>query len=199
MILDTAGASLEELYQLLAAVIVPRPIALVSSVSPDGIRNLAPFSSFMPIPAAPPLLAFAPTTETGRPKDTVANILATGEFVVNIVAATMAVAMNDAAADHPPEIDEFTVSGFTPLRARHVGPPLVAGSPASFECRLIESREYGRAPAITTLIIGEVLAAHVPDNEFPTNSPAVMSSPRPILGQLGLDRYCDTSDRISLP
>ena len=79
MILDARVASAEVLYKLLAAVIVPRPIALVSTISPDGIPNLAPFSSFMPVATEPPVLAFAPTIDSGRPADTLANIRATGE------------------------------------------------------------------------------------------------------------------------
>ena len=198
MILDTRTASLEVLYQLLAAVIVPRPIALVSTVSDDGVRNLAPFSSFMPVASAPPLLAIAPTTKTGTGKDTVTNVRATGEFVVNLVGASAARTMNLAAGDYPPKIDEFTVCGLTPAPARHVRPPLVAGSPASFECRLVEIREYGRHPVLTTLIVGEILAVHVSNGSIAADSSLLMSSPEPLLGQLGLDHYCDTSDRLSL-
>ena len=199
MILDARVASAEVLYKLLAAVIVPRPIALVSTVSCDGIPNLAPFSSFMPVATEPPLLAFAPSTDSGRPADTLANIRATGEFVVNLVGASMATAMNRAAGRYPPEVDEFTVSGLTPAPARHVRPPVVAASPASFECRLVETREYGRGPALTTLIIGEVLAVHVPHRSVKALSSTLVSSPEPILGQLGLNLYCDTSDRLSFP
>ncbi len=193
MILDAASASLEELYQLLAAVVVPRPITLVSTISCDGVRNLAPYSSFMPIAARPPLLAFAPTSETGMDKDTVANVLATGEFVINIVGASMAEAMNLAAGDYAPEVDEFAVSGFTPTPARHVGAPLVAGSPAAFECRLVETHRYGAAPIVSTLIVGEILAIHLPDTTD------VMSSTPPLLGQLGLNRYCTTARNFTRP
>jgi flavin reductase (DIM6/NTAB) family NADH-FMN oxidoreductase RutF len=193
VILETAGASLEELYELLAAVVVPRPIALVSTVSAGGVRNLAPYSSFLPLSARPPLLAFAPTSETGRDKDTVANIRATGEFVVNLVAAPMARAMNLAGGDYAPEVDEFTRAGLTPVASAIVSAPRVAGSPAAFECRLVETHRYGTHPVVTTFIVGEILAVHLLDGaDF-------MSSPPPLLGQLGLDRYCDTSRVFALP
>ncbi len=193
MILDAAGASLEELYQLLAAVVVPRPIALVSTVSRDGVRNLAPYSSFMPVAARPPLLAFAPTSETGIDKDTVVNIHATEEFVVNLVAAPMARAMNLAGGDYAAAVDEFTVSGLTPVASANVSAPRVAESPAVFECRLVETHRYGVPPIVTTFIVGEILAIHLPD------AAGVMSSPPPLLGQLGLDHYCDTSRVFPLP
>ena len=193
MILQAAEASLEELYTLLAAVVVPRPIALVSTVSPGSVRNLAPYSGFLPLSTRPPLLAFAPTTETGIDKDTVANIRATGEFVVNLVAAPMARAMNVAGGDYAPGVDEFALAGLTPAPSSVVEAPRVAEAPAAFECRLVEAHRYGAQPVVTTFIVGEILAVHLPDGaDF-------MSSPPPLLGQLGLDLYCDTSRDFALP
>ena len=110
-------AAPRDIYRLMVGTIVPRPIAFVSTVSPDGVLNLAPFSFFTAISANPPVICFSPMVRgsDGGRKDTLCNVEATREFVVNIVSEDFAERMNACAAEFPPEVDEFEVSGLTPL------------------------------------------------------------------------------------
>lgn len=160
--LDLAALGPQERYKLLIGAIVPRPIAFVSSVNAKGQANLAPFSFFMGVGADPPALAISPMRRgDGSPKDTLRNLEETGEFVVNFVSYALREAMNWASADWPPDVDEFAVSGLTPLPSVRVRPPRVAESPLHFECRVLHILPIGKGPLSGTLVVGEVLAAHV--------------------------------------
>src|SRR5580692_3746689 len=109
--------------------IVPRPIAFVSTVSPDGIYNLSPFSFFTGASANPPVVCFCPLRNAdGRPKDTLNNIEHTGDFVVNIVSEEFAAQMNATSGEFAPEVDEFQVSGLTPVAGDLVKSPRVKQS-----------------------------------------------------------------------
>lgn len=148
-------------YKIMAATVTPRPIAWVTSVSADGVRNAAPFSFFNMVGDDPPLLALGIMHRPdGRLKDTTANILATGEFTVNLVAEEDAQRMNRCSADAPPEVDELAYAGIETTPASLIGAPLIASAPASFECRRHLVIETGPRQ---TLILGEVLAAHIAD------------------------------------
>ena len=119
VIVDPATTEVRNVYKLMVAAIVPRPIAFVSTIGADGILNLAPFSFFTAASADPPVICFAPMIRAnaerdGGRKDTLRNIQATGEFVVNIVSEEFAAQMNICSAEFPPEIDEFQASGLTP-------------------------------------------------------------------------------------
>lgn len=117
-------------YFLMTSLIVPRPIAWVSSLSPRGVRNVAPHSYFNAISSDPPVLHF---TSTGE-KDTLVNVRASGEFVVNIVGARVAEEMNLTAANFPPEEDEFAWAKLSDAPSRTVSPPRVARAAGAFEC-----------------------------------------------------------------
>jgi len=145
--------------------IVPRPIALVSTVSHDGIRNLAPFSFFTGISSKPTLICFCPgpRPDGGTRKDTLENISRTKEFVVNIVSEEIAEAMNLTAGEYPPEADEFAIAGLTAIPSDLVRPPRVAESHVNMECRLYLSIEFSELPGGGNLVIGEVLRFHVDD------------------------------------
>jgi flavin reductase (DIM6/NTAB) family NADH-FMN oxidoreductase RutF len=117
-------------YFLMTALVVPRPIAWVSSLSSDGVRNVAPHSYFNAISSKPLVLHF---TSTGE-KDTLRNVRATGEFVINIVSAAVAEDMNLTAADFPPEIDEFAWANLGRAPSKTVAPPRVERAAAAFEC-----------------------------------------------------------------
>ncbi|HTV04634.1 MAG TPA: flavin reductase family protein [Acidobacteriaceae bacterium] len=152
------------LYKLMIGMVVPRPIAFVSSLDSQGIRNLAPFSYFMACSADPPVVCFVASHRSGpRPaKDTLTNILATKEFVVNIVSEEFAAKMNLTSAEVPPEVDEFELSGLTPLDSDLVKPPRVAESHVHMECRLRQTLPISNATgAATTIIFGDVLRFHV--------------------------------------
>jgi len=122
------------MYKLLISSVVPRPIAWVSSVDADGVRNLAPFSYFMAITDDPPTIAFSSSFrgagKDGK-KDTLRNVEATREFVVNVVDDALAAQMNLTSGEYPPQVDEFEVAGLAVAPAARVTPPRVADAPTS--------------------------------------------------------------------
>ncbi|HTS49527.1 MAG TPA: flavin reductase family protein [Bryobacteraceae bacterium] len=165
MIVDPQSTRHIDIYKLLIGSIVPRPIALVSTLSHDGIPNLAPFSFFTGISSKPALICFCPGPRPagGPRKDTLENITRTREFVVNIVSEEIAEAMNLTAGEYPPEVDEFTIAGLTAAPSDVVKPPRVAESHVNMECRLYLSIEFSELPGGGNLVIGEVLRFHVDD------------------------------------
>lgn len=148
---------------LLTGGVAPRPIALVSTVSAQGVRNLAPFSFFNAFGSNPPMVGFGPNRRArdGTVKHTYLNATATGQFVIAAVTHAMVQQVNVASAEYPDGVDEFPKAGLTPLPARFVDPALVAESPFQMECRLFREVELGRGPGSGLLLIGEVLAFHV--------------------------------------
>ncbi|HMQ32899.1 MAG TPA: flavin reductase family protein [Chloroflexaceae bacterium] len=166
MEIDPATLDQREVYKLLIGCVVPRPIAWVSTVDLAGRRNLAPFSFFNGVGSSPLALTISVNHATGRAegrKDTLRNILATGEFVVNIVTEATAAAMNETATDYPEEFDEFAEAGLTPVPSRTVRPPRVGESPVSFECELHTAVPVGAGPGSSTVVIGVVRHLAVSD------------------------------------
>jgi flavin reductase (DIM6/NTAB) family NADH-FMN oxidoreductase RutF len=151
---------------LLTGGVGPRPIALASTRSPEGVRNLAPFSFFNAFGSHPPMIAFAPNRRgrDGTVKHTWSNAVATREFVIAAVTWAMAEQMNLASAEYGEGVDEFPKSGLTPVPARLVKPDLVAESPFQLECRLHQALELGSGPGCGQLLVGQVLAFHVRDD-----------------------------------
>lgn len=143
-------------HHLLNSLVVPRPIAWVSSVDAVGNVNLAPHSYFTVVSTEPPMVAF---TSTGR-KDTLNNVEATGEFVVNVVSRPQLVEMNESSAPLPPTSDEFLRAGLSKVPSLDVQPPGVAGAPARLECVLEDVRAFGNGH----LVVGRVLRVHVADD-----------------------------------
>ena len=164
MHIDIAAVSPGRAYRLLISAVVPRPIAFVSSLSAEGRRNLAPFSFFMGVGSHPPTLAISVIQRQGAFKDTARNIFDTGEFVVNAATESLAESVCRASGDYAPDIDEFELTGLTPVSSERVRPPRVAESPWSLECRLYRSMKIGEHEAASHLIVGEVLFAHVRDD-----------------------------------
>lgn len=147
-------------YKLLAATVVPRPIAWVVTKGREGL-NAAPYSFFNVMGAAPPTVALGLLAAPDRGfKDTALNILETGEFVVNLVPERLVQAMNLTAADAPRGVDELRLAGLTTLPGAHVAPPRIAESPVAFECRALSSVVTGPCQ---TVVIGRVLAVHIED------------------------------------
>jgi flavin reductase (DIM6/NTAB) family NADH-FMN oxidoreductase RutF len=166
VIVRTAELDIKENYKLLISSVVPRPIAFVSTLSADGILNLAPFSFFTAITARPPTIGFVSSRKGGETakKDTLHNIESGGEFVVNIVTEYIAEQMHQTGADYAPEIDEFALSGLSPVPSLLVKPPRVSESPINLECKLYRTVEIGDGePGSGTLIIGEIIIYHVDD------------------------------------
>lgn len=154
--------SWKEAYTLLTETIAPRPIAFVSTVSKEGVANLAPFSFFIVGGANPPSLAFSPVVNgTGGEKDSLRNVRDTGEFVVNLVHREMAEGMNQASASLPPHHSEWDVCNFATLPSERIRPARVAESRVQFECRLFQIVEHGDGPGAARYVIGEVVMVHV--------------------------------------
>ena len=151
-------------YRLLTSLIAPRPIAFVSTLDADGLGNLAPFSFFMMGGGNPPSLAFSPLQDRQRgTKDTLRNIEATGEFVVNVVTRGMAERVNQASFDYPPGVDEFDAAGLPREPSRLVRAPRVAESPAALECRLYRVVRHGDGPQAANYVIGEIVHVRIAD------------------------------------
>lgn len=160
--LDPAVLSGTQVYDLMVGAIQPRPIAFVSTVSVQGVPNLAPFSFFMPGGSNPPSLALSITLGVeGRRKDTLRNIEEQGEFVANVVTRSMAEGMSQTSASFPPETSEWDPSGFLGLPSVRVQPSRVAGSPVQFECRLVQIVSHGADLGAAVYVVGEVVMFHV--------------------------------------
>lgn len=159
-----------DVYKLCIGFINPRPIALVSTVSADGLRNLAPFSFYNMVSGNPPVVLFCPTfRRTGGSKDTLMNIKATGEFVIATVSAAIALPMNRCAAELPTGQSEFEFSGLTPVPASKVKPALVRESPVNMECRLRQIVTTGEGPGGGNVVFGDILAIHLADEILGTD------------------------------
>jgi len=196
--LDPAQIAYGDIYKLMIGMIVPRPIAFVSSVDSAGVRNLAPFSYFTACSSNPPMVCFCTTIRTGpRPyKDTLENIRATGEFVVNIVSEEFAEQMNMTSADVAPEVDEFALSGLTPLASELVKPPRVAESKVQMECRLHQIVVVSDRPGGGILVLGQVLRFHVLESLLDGNKidPDKLNA----IGRMGGPTYVRTHDRFEM-
>jgi flavin reductase (DIM6/NTAB) family NADH-FMN oxidoreductase RutF len=195
---DPAASQPREVYKLLVGAIVPRPIAFVSTLSADGVLNLAPFSFFTAISANPPVICFSPMIRSsdGQKKDTLRNIEATGEFVVNVVSEEFAAQMNLCSQEFPPEVDEFAASGLTPLASHAVKPPRVAESHIHMECRLVQVIHVSPKPLGGSIVLGEVLRFHV-DDAIVGNFAIDPDKLRPI-GRMGGPTYTRTTDRFNM-
>ena len=198
VIIDPQSSSANDVYKLLVGVIIPRPIAFVSSLSPDGIRNLAPFSFFTAVSANPPVICFSPMIRgrDGSRKDTLNNIEQTGEFVVNIVSEEFAAKMNITSAEFDPEVDEFTESGLTAIPSDLVKPPRVGESKVQMECRLVQIVHVSPKPLGGSLVLGEVLRFHVND-EIIHNFKVDPAKLNPI-GRMGGPTYTRVTDRFDM-
>ena len=191
MILDPTTLSPGAVYRFMIGVIVPRPIAFISSIGRGGL-NVAPFSYFAPITSTPPLLGVSINARAGEPKDTLRNIRDTGDFVVNIVTEAFAERMVRSSGDWPEHVDEFDVAGLTSLPSLLVKSPRVGESPINLECRLFREVPLGDA----TFVVGELLRAHV-DDALLTDGHVDVTKLRP-LGRLGGDGYMPLREVLHL-
>lgn len=157
------GADLDapQAYKLLTGVVVPRPIAWVTTRSSGGVLNLAPFSTFTYVSTKPPMVGFNAGRKAGRRKDTATNILATGEFVVHVVDESLLGPMHESAVEHPPEVSEAELLGLAWTASDRIGVPRLLAPPVAMECRFHSSTPYGDTGS--EFIVGEVLVFHVRD------------------------------------
>ena len=186
-----------DVYRLMISAIVPRPIALVSTLSAEGQPNLAPFSYFAGVSARPPLLSISIGRGTSGDKDTLRNIRATHGFVVNIVNRDIAKQMVVTSGEYTSDVDEFRVAGLTPLASEVVMPARVKESPLHLECRAVDLFD---APggAEVTLVIGRILRFHVSPAVFDREKGVVDPVGLNPVGRLGGDLYATLSPPFSL-
>ncbi len=154
---DPDTLNFDEQYKLLGGSVIPRPIALVTTIGPDG-PNAAPFSFFNAIGMKPPMVMFSMSPNTKAIKDTLKNVQANSEFVVHIVSDALKEKMNICAVDYPSSVNEIERAGFRTVPGVKVTPPRIADCPAQFECRLIQILTLGEVPYY--VVIGEVVYFH---------------------------------------
>jgi flavin reductase (DIM6/NTAB) family NADH-FMN oxidoreductase RutF len=194
MQIDPSQHSGPDNYKLLTNLVVPRPIAWVTSQSADGVVNLAPFSFFNAVSGNPIFLIISVgVNDAGEMKDTAKNILASGEFVVNMVTEELFDAMNISAADFPFGESEMAAANLHAAASVKVKPPRVAESQASMECKLHSTQQLGK----NTLIVGEVVMFHVADQLM---GPRMHINGFAPIGRLGSPSvYCRSTDRFDVP
>jgi flavin reductase (DIM6/NTAB) family NADH-FMN oxidoreductase RutF len=180
------------LYRTLAGAVVPRPIAWVSSRSPDGVDNLAPYSFFNVVSVSPPVLMFAPVDAPDGLKDTPRNAKAAGEFVVNVVTEDTVEAMNESAATLPADESEFDRAAVTRADSVTVDVPRVDEAAVAFECSLYDFVDIGGS----SMVLGEVEYVHVDDDA--TTDGKVDVTKLDAVGRLSGSYYATTDDRFSL-
>jgi flavin reductase (DIM6/NTAB) family NADH-FMN oxidoreductase RutF len=197
-VIDPAQHQAADMYKLMIGLIVPRPIAFVSSLDADGVRNLAPFSYFTGCSTNPLVVCFCSAVRSGpRPhKDTYENIKATGEFVVNIVSEEIAEQMNKTSAEVPPDVDEFVLSGLTPVASDLIKPPRVAESKVQMECRLRQFVAVSEKPGGGILVLGDVLRIHILDSLM--DGYKIDPDKLNAIGRMGGPAYVRTHDRFEM-
>jgi len=169
--IDPKQITVREVFKLMQGGIAPRPIALVSTLSPDGIRNLSPFSFFNVMGGNPPTVVFSPSRRQrdGSLKDTYQNLVATKECVIQAVTHAMVQQVSLASTEYPSDVDEFVKSGLTPIPSDIVKPPRVAESPFQMECVLRQMINTSDKPGAGNLAICEVVRFHVAEDIFNEN------------------------------
>lgn len=173
-------------YRLLISIVVPRPIAWVSSVGADGSLNLAPFSFFNAVAGHPPTVMFSVGQRQGVPKDTLRNVRETGEFVLNVVDEALAEKMNLTSGEYAYEVNEFERAGLTPLASTLVKPPRVAEAAVTMECR---ATQIVPVPDTTyTMVLGQVQVFHLRNGLLRPNGAVDATLLRPV-ARLSGDEY----------
>jgi flavin reductase (DIM6/NTAB) family NADH-FMN oxidoreductase RutF len=184
-----------DFYQLLTSLVVPRPIAWVSTVGADGTPNLAPFSFFNAVAGNPPTLMVSISQRQGRLKDTLRNIKDTGEFAVHIVSEDLAQAMNQTSGEYPYEIDEFQIAGLESLPCVDIRPPRIASARAVFECRLTQTVPV--QGSTNTMVLGQVVRVHLGRELLRPNGQVDANLLRP-LARLGGSEYATLAEVFSM-
>jgi len=197
MDLKLADLSAHERYKLLIGLVIPRPIAWISTWSANGVANCAPFSFFNVFSEDPPLcvIGINPRSD-GAMKHSLKNIRRTGEFVVNLVDEATANAMHISSKEFPETVSEFEQTGLTPAPAKMVQHPRIAEAAASFECRLHQLLEIS---GTRQLVLGEMLLVHARDGVIDPHSKRISEEHYRPIGRLFADRYCTTRQRFNLP
>lgn len=168
-------------YKLLTGSIIPRPIGWISSVSENGINNLAPFSYFNAVGDDPPHIMFSAGKGNNANKDTLNNILANKQFVVNMVTEELTEQMNMTAQGVPSDIDEFELAGLTPIPSLKIKPMRVKESPITFECELVHHYFLeGHKNGAACVVIGRIVMMHFDDKVLSDNYKINLENYRPV-------------------
>ena len=200
MVIDPNEIGPQERYKLLIGSVVPRPIALVSTVSEDGKFNIAPFSFFNIAATTPPSVMFTPIRKagTGEKKDTLINIEQTKEFVVNIVPEGYIQPIHKTSTPYPSEVDEFQETGLTPIASDLVKAPRCKESPIQFECKLTQVVHVGNnTPGSGDVVIGEIVRFHIED-ELIENYRIDIEKLKP-MARLAGNSYMKVGDIFDIP
>ncbi len=193
---DLAKLNNKDRYKLLTSTIIPRPIALISTVDEDGVLNAAPYSFFNAFSEDPPVCVIGIQRRPDlRPKDTARLIRDGGEFVVNMVDMSIAEGMNITAIDFDPEIDEFDLAGFTPVASTKIKPPRIGEAPVAFECRRTVTLQLS---AERDLVVAEMLHMHVRDGLIDPETLYLDREKYDVVGRLYADLYAPLRDVFSL-
>jgi flavin reductase (DIM6/NTAB) family NADH-FMN oxidoreductase RutF len=196
MELDLEKEFADRAYPILASLVVPRPIALVTTINAEGQVNAAPFSFFNLLGANPPILAFAPgDREDGTPKDTARNVRSTHEFVVNLVDEKIADAMNQCAASLPYGENELVRAGLTAAASSVVKPPRIAEAPVSLECTEWGTLQIGG----NRVVIGLIKRLHLRAEFFDAEKRRIHTEKLFLIGRMASPHwYCRTRDRFEM-
>jgi flavin reductase (DIM6/NTAB) family NADH-FMN oxidoreductase RutF len=198
MTIDVADAGVVEVYRTLVEVVTPRPIAWVTSIDMEGKVNLAPFSFFNAFGANPPVVVFSPTRRRdGTKKDTLLNVEATGEFVLNAAVEPLAEQINLSSKELPHGASEVELTGLTLRPSTRVQVPRIAEVPVSLECRMLQIIPVGDGPLSANLVLGEVVMIHVDDGILDASGRV---DPRKLrtIARLGGSDYCRTTDLFAM-
>jgi flavin reductase (DIM6/NTAB) family NADH-FMN oxidoreductase RutF len=198
MIIDVATADVVSVYQALVGVVTPRPIAWVTTLDEQGRVNLAPFSFFNAFGANPPVVVFSPTNRRdGSKKDTLLNLQAVPEFVVNAAVEDLAELTTATAAELPRGQSEAELAGLALVPSVKVRPPRVAASPVHLECRMLQFISIGEGAIASNLVIGEVVLIHIDDSVLDASGRV---DPRKLrtIARLGGDFYCRSTDLFEM-
>lgn len=202
MQIDPKEAATKDIYSVLISAVVPRPIAFVSTLSAEGVTNLAPFSYFNGVSSRPPLISISIGHRryegAVRKKDTLQNIEETREFVVNIATLPLLEQLNQSAAEYPPGVSEIDELELETLPSVKIRPPRIKASPVHLECRLERVVMLGE-PALNGLVIGEVVHFHVDDSVWDAAAGLIDPVKLNPIARLGGTLYTTLGEIISLP
>ncbi len=198
MRIDVSNTDVVAVYQMLVGLVTPRPIAWVTTISELGVVNLAPFSFFNAFGANPPVVVFSPTLkrDSGK-KDTLINIEANGEFVINGSSEKHADLINMSSKMLMPDESEVALVGLSTLKSERVKPPRLAEVPFALECKMLQIIPIGHGAISANLIIGEIVTMHIDDEVLDPNG---LPDPRKLraIARLGGEFWCRTQDLFQL-
>lgn len=198
--LDPNDLELIDRYKLLIGSVVPRPIAFVSTVSKDGVTNVAPYSYFNVVCTDPPTLLFCPNINgrTGQKKDTLKNIEDTGEFVINVATEDIVQQVNQSAGEYPYGVSEFEKTGLTPIASDTIKAPRVKESPIQFECKLNQIVPVGDGTKGSGFVVlGTIQRFHYDENVY-DNGKIILEKLKPV-GRIAGIGYCRVNDTFDIP